>query len=65
MVKSHSQQTISLDFWSLRLYEGCHLCDPYTIQHLNTEDSGYINHIATGHNTIKLETSAALQKEHE
>jgi hypothetical protein len=42
-----------------------YVCVPYIIQHLNTEHSGYINHTATGHNTITVETSAALQKEHE
>jgi hypothetical protein len=65
MAKSHGQQTISLDFWLLRLHEGCHLCVPYVIEHLNTGDSGYISHTATGHNIITVKTSAALQKEHE
>jgi hypothetical protein len=64
MAKSHSQQTISLDFWLLKLHEGCHLCCPFAIQHLHTEDSGYDSHTATGLNTITAETSVALQKEH-
>jgi len=65
MAKSHGQQTISLDFWLLKLHEGCHLCAPFVIKHLNTEDSGYVSHRATGLNIITVQTSTALQKEHE
>jgi hypothetical protein len=64
MAKSHGQQTISFDFWLLRVHEGCHLCAPFVVQHLSTKNSGYVSHTATGHNTVTVETCAALQKEH-